>query len=418
MEKPEKDVTNLKEAFAVEKPRQAASSSSDKRKITKNKKYRDDSLSSPPSLPMKPIEEELIEIHAERVFPLERLESYYTKPKVGLHRAHGRLFDGVSNLKAKYRKHGVYEPRARRSLQKSPTAASSSAPSTSNLPITPEEEETLEWLRCSTDDFGLCNEKWQRTNEQRKQRVHSNEKLSYLQEFPCLKRSRGHALLTADFDRWYPDNEHSLDDKLPLLKSKLLGISTGSSTRSPFVEELKQLAQGLGHMSTSRHRKRATARCTTRTAKINVGNLRRRARRVNSTYEALLRDQNSETSNLALLLLLPHMVGPVHLKRKRISAAEVRQSFISHIEEPTKILEERQKRQARHYFREHSNQVSALTEEYPSVSDQDVLVETNCSPSQELVSQSDLTRNDYLPSAEPLNQTNTMPAGVVTPEKC
>ncbi|XP_073944576.1 uncharacterized protein [Choristoneura fumiferana] len=251
---------------------------------------------------MKPIEEELIEIHAERVFPLERLESYYTKPKVGLHRAHGRLFDGVSNLKAKYRKHGVYEPRARRSLQKSPTAASSSAPSTSNLPITPEEEETLEWLRCSTDDFGLCNEKWQRTNEQRKQRVHSNEKLSYLQEFPCLKRSWGHALLTADFDRWYPDNEHSLDDKLPLLKSKLLGISTGSSTRSPFVEELKQLAQ----------------------------------------------DQNSETSNLALLLLLPHMVGPVHLKRKRISAAEVRQSFISHIEEPTKILEERQKRQARY----------------------------------------------------------------------
>ncbi|KAI8435304.1 hypothetical protein MSG28_003635 [Choristoneura fumiferana] len=115
-------LANLKEAFAVEKPRQAASSSSDKRKITKNKKYRDDSLSSPPSLPMKPIEEELIEIHA---------------------------------------------------------------------------------------------------------------------------------------------------------------------------------------------------------------------------------DQNSETSNLALLLLLPHMVGPVHLKRKRISAAEVRQSFISHIEEPTKILEERQKRQAR-----------------------------------------------------------------------
>ncbi|KAI8430779.1 hypothetical protein MSG28_000941 [Choristoneura fumiferana] len=56
--------TNLKEAFAVEKPRQAASSSSDKRKITKSKKYRDDSLSSPPSLPMKPIEEELNEIHA------------------------------------------------------------------------------------------------------------------------------------------------------------------------------------------------------------------------------------------------------------------------------------------------------------------------------------------------------------------
>ncbi|KAI8440005.1 hypothetical protein MSG28_001443 [Choristoneura fumiferana] len=53
--------TNLKEAFAVEKPRQTASSSSDKRKITKNKKYR-----SPPSLPMKPIEEELNEIHAKK----------------------------------------------------------------------------------------------------------------------------------------------------------------------------------------------------------------------------------------------------------------------------------------------------------------------------------------------------------------
>ncbi|KAI8421799.1 hypothetical protein MSG28_009756 [Choristoneura fumiferana] len=53
---------NLKEAFAVEKPRQTASSSSDKRKITKNKKYR-----SPPSLPMKPIEEELNEIHADTV---------------------------------------------------------------------------------------------------------------------------------------------------------------------------------------------------------------------------------------------------------------------------------------------------------------------------------------------------------------
>ncbi|KAI8435723.1 hypothetical protein MSG28_003967 [Choristoneura fumiferana] len=55
-------ITNLKEAFAVEKPRQTASSSSDKRKITKNKKYR-----SPPSLPMKPIEEELNEIHADTV---------------------------------------------------------------------------------------------------------------------------------------------------------------------------------------------------------------------------------------------------------------------------------------------------------------------------------------------------------------
>ncbi|KAI8430301.1 hypothetical protein MSG28_000611 [Choristoneura fumiferana] len=57
---------NLKEVMAVEKCRQAASSSSeaetDNRKITKNKKYRDDSLSPPPPLSMKPIEE-LNEIH-------------------------------------------------------------------------------------------------------------------------------------------------------------------------------------------------------------------------------------------------------------------------------------------------------------------------------------------------------------------
>ncbi|XP_073947988.1 uncharacterized protein isoform X2 [Choristoneura fumiferana] len=61
---------NLKEAMAVEKCRQAASSSSeaetDNRKITKNKKYRDDSLSPPPPLSMKPIEKELNEIHTDK----------------------------------------------------------------------------------------------------------------------------------------------------------------------------------------------------------------------------------------------------------------------------------------------------------------------------------------------------------------
>lgn len=50
--------------------------------------------------------------------------------------------------------------------------------------------------------------------------------------------------LTADFNHWYPENEHSLDDKLPLLKSKLLNISKTLSRRSPFEEELKKIAQG------------------------------------------------------------------------------------------------------------------------------------------------------------------------------
>ncbi|KAI8440704.1 hypothetical protein MSG28_009054 [Choristoneura fumiferana] len=90
-------------------------------------------------------------------------------------------------------------------------------------------------------------------------------------------------------------------------------------------------------MSTSRHRKRATARCTTRTAKINVGNLRRRARRI----------KIPRLATWPYCYFYRTWLAPVHLKRKRISAAEVRQSFISHIEEPTKILEERQKRQAR-----------------------------------------------------------------------
>ncbi|KAI8440706.1 hypothetical protein MSG28_009054, partial [Choristoneura fumiferana] len=91
-------------------------------------------------------------------------------------------------------------------------------------------------------------------------------------------------------------------------------------------------------MSTSRHRKRATARCTTRTAKINVGNLRRRARRI----------KIPRLATWPYCYFYRTWLAPVHLKRKRISAAEVRQSFISHIEEPTKILEERQKRQARY----------------------------------------------------------------------
>lgn len=50
--------------------------------------------------------------------------------------------------------------------------------------------------------------------------------------------------VTADFDDWYPENEHSFCDKFPLLKSKLISATKTSSRQTPFVGELKQLAQG------------------------------------------------------------------------------------------------------------------------------------------------------------------------------
>ncbi|KAI5647062.1 hypothetical protein NE865_01317 [Phthorimaea operculella] len=282
------------------------------------------------------------------LFPAENLECYYTKPKTGVHRAHGRLFDAVVNLKAKYRRHKVYQPRARRSLDNTLTPSSSNqgfeetlTPSTSNQcfeeTTTQEEEECMEWLRCSSDDYALCAEKWEKTNKLRKKRVHSNEKQSYLQEFPCLKRSFGYELLIADFDTWYPENKYNFENKLPLLKSKLLSASESTSRRSPFVEELKQLAQ----------------------------------------------DKDLETSNLAALLLIPHLIGPVHIKRKRHSAAEVRQSFILHIEEERQLLEEIKKRQDKykglgitiqpHYIREHLSQGADPNEEN-AASDHEIIL--------------------------------------------
>lgn len=138
---------------------------------------------------------------SERLFPSENVHCYYTKPKAGIQRAHGRLYDAVVNLKAKYRRQKVYQPRARRSLEKTLTPEPSTSTCTSvnlhnnKISITQEEEECLEWLRCSSDDYALCAEKWQSTNQHRKQRVLSNEKESYIQEFPCLKRSWGHELV-------------------------------------------------------------------------------------------------------------------------------------------------------------------------------------------------------------------------------
>lgn len=135
----------------------------------------------------------------DRLFPSENLALYYTKPKAGLQRAHGRLYDAVVNLKAKYRKHKVYQPQARRSLDKilTPELTSPSKQGVTGPPITEEEEECLEWLRCSSDDYALCMEKWRKTNAQRKQRVFSSEKESYLHEFPPLKRLWGHELVNS-----------------------------------------------------------------------------------------------------------------------------------------------------------------------------------------------------------------------------
>lgn len=73
----------------------------------------------------------------------------------------------------------------------------------------------------------------------------------------------------------------------------------------------------------------------------------------------------------------------------------------------------------RHYFRDHSSQLNNLTEEneqYPAT-DQVILVETDGSPSLELVSHSDLIEpvNDHSSSEQSSNQTHPCNF-VVTPE--
>lgn len=79
-------------------------------------------------------------------------------------RAHGRLFDAVTNLKAKYRRNKIYQPRARRSLEKTTKASvqyattnKRTAPDREDPEITSESEadlnteieECFEWLRSS-----------------------------------------------------------------------------------------------------------------------------------------------------------------------------------------------------------------------------------------------------------------------------
>lgn len=147
------------------------------------------------------------------MFPAENCSIYYTKASDGLGRAHGRLYDAVTNLKAKFRRNKVYQPRARKSLlDKTLTPGEPKEYSNKRITSLSEEdsasiseedldsaeviEECLEWLRCSADNLALCTEKWTKTRKRRLQRVLSEETHTYLLEFPCLKRSWGHSLVS------------------------------------------------------------------------------------------------------------------------------------------------------------------------------------------------------------------------------
>lgn len=144
------------------------------------------------------------------MFAKENCDIYYTKSQGSVQRAHGRLFDAVTNLKAKYRRNKVFEPRARRSLQetlrpKPSTSTYSERPAASHFDDiiaahdddddTCTQEEMLEWLRSNVDNYPACAEKWDKTNNERLQRILSDEKQSYLQEFPCIQRSWGYTLV-------------------------------------------------------------------------------------------------------------------------------------------------------------------------------------------------------------------------------
>lgn len=59
-------------------------------------------------------------------------------------------------------------------------------------------------------------------------------------------------------------------------------------------------------------------------------------------------DPDPETSNLAVFLLIPHLLGPVYIKKKKRSAVELRQNFILHIEEERQLQEQQQKRQEKY----------------------------------------------------------------------
>lgn len=61
-------------------------------------------------------------------------------------------------------------------------------------------------------------------------------------------------------------------------------------------------------------------------------------------FISFITDPDQETSNLAALLMIPHLLGPVQIRKKKYSTAEVRESFIKHIDEERLLNEERQKR--------------------------------------------------------------------------
>lgn len=108
----------------------------------------------------------------KRVFPKEETHIYYTAASTGVRRPHGRLYDAVTNLKAKYRRSKVFEPRARRSLDekfKSGTSSTDQRPILSKddliidseceqeLDTQFEIEECCEWLQSSVDNCNLCS---------------------------------------------------------------------------------------------------------------------------------------------------------------------------------------------------------------------------------------------------------------------
>lgn len=68
---------------------------------------------------------------------------------------------------------------------------------------------------------------------------------------------------------------------------------------------------------------------------------------VNSSGNLLISfilDPDQETSNLAALLMIPHLLGPLQIRKTKYSTAEVRESFIKHIDEERLLNEERQNR--------------------------------------------------------------------------
>lgn len=61
-------------------------------------------------------------------------------------------------------------------------------------------------------------------------------------------------------------------------------------------------------------------------------------------YYFLLTGSDPETSNIAALLTIPHLLGPVQVRKKKCAVAEVQRNFITRIESESLIDEERRTR--------------------------------------------------------------------------